>query len=103
MLNMDGEPKERSKWEMSVYGTFVLDSQTLEELACLHRGLSAYPSPDWSQIAFDTGTGGVSIWHRRRPEYWWGVAWLPEFWLTLAISIGLVWNVWRDWRRLKIT
>jgi WD40 repeat protein len=24
--------------------------------------------------------------HRRRPEYWWGVAWLPEFWLTALFA-----------------
>ena len=38
--------------------------------------------------------------HRRRPEYWYGVAWLPEFWLTVVLGVGLVWSVWRDWTRL---
>jgi hypothetical protein len=42
----------------------------------------------------------IQIWHRRRPEYWWGVAWLWEFWLTLVFGCGLAWSVWRDRREL---
>jgi hypothetical protein len=37
---------------------------------------------------------------RKRPEYWWGLAWLPEFWLTLLFAGALAWNVWRDRRTL---
>ena len=43
----------------------------------------------------------VSIWDRKRPEYWWGVAWLPEFWLTVVLGVGLVVSVWRDQRLLN--
>ncbi len=32
----------------------------------------------------------------RRPEWWWGVAWLPEFWLTVVLGTGLLWSLWRD-------
>jgi WD40 repeat protein len=38
------------------------------------------------------------VWHRRRPEYWWGIAWLPEFWMTVLFAAALVWSVWRDTR-----
>ena len=38
----------------------------------------------------------VRLWRRRRPEYWWGAAWLPEFWLTVVLGAGLVWSLWRD-------
>jgi hypothetical protein len=41
-----------------------------------------------------------SVWHRRRPEYKWGVAWLPEFWATLVFAAGLGWSIRRDRRRL---
>ncbi|HEY3323271.1 MAG TPA: hypothetical protein VGP72_22645 [Planctomycetota bacterium] len=41
------------------------------------------------------------IWSRRRPEHWWGLAWLPEFWLTLLFSGALVWSVRRDRRELR--
>jgi hypothetical protein len=40
------------------------------------------------------------IYHRRRPEYWWGLAWLPEFWLALIFSGAFIWSVRRDRREL---
>jgi len=43
--------------------------------------------------------GIITIWSPNRPPYWWGVAWLPEFWLTVLFAGALVWSVWRD-RRL---
>ena len=36
------------------------------------------------------------IWSRRRPEPLWGLAWLPEFWLTLVFSAAFAWSAWRD-------
>jgi WD40 repeat protein len=33
---------------------------------------------------------------RRRPEPWWGIAWLPEFWVTLICSFSFAWSVWRE-------
>jgi len=41
------------------------------------------------------------VYYRRRPEYWWGVAWLPEFWLTVVFGAGLVWSIISDRRRLR--
>jgi hypothetical protein len=41
----------------------------------------------------------IGMWSRRRPEYWWGVAWLPEFWLTVLFAGALIWSVWRDRKR----
>ena len=50
-------------------------------------------------------TGGedktVRIYRRRRPEWWWGVFWLWEFWLTVAFAGLFVWSVVRDRRALK--
>ena len=40
----------------------------------------------------------MNIWFRR-PEYWWGVAWLPLFWLTVVLGVGLVVSIWKDQRR----
>jgi hypothetical protein len=39
------------------------------------------------------------IWHCRRS--WWGIAWLPEFWLTVVFGIALGWSLLRDFRELK--
>lgn len=38
---------------------------------------------------------------RRRPEQWWGIAWLPEFWLALVFASALVWSLWRDRRAFR--
>lgn len=43
----------------------------------------------------------VVYFRRRRPEYWWGLAWLPEFWLSLLFSVGLNLSLLRDRRRLR--
>jgi hypothetical protein len=33
------------------------------------------------------GPGDVaSVWHRRRPEQWWGILWLPAFWMAVAAA-----------------
>jgi WD40 repeat protein len=59
-------------------------------------------SPDGEQIAAYAGRARLLILHRRLPEWWWGIAWLPEFWFTLVFGVGLVWSVWRDRRRLSV-
>ncbi len=59
-------------------------------------------SPDRSRIAMSgEGPGTVMIFRRRRPEWWWGVAWLPEFWLTVVFAGLFVWSVVRDRRSLR--
>lgn len=47
---------------------------------------------------FDEKGYDLSVWKRRRPEGDWGVAWLPEFWLTLVFGVGLLWSLWRDFK-----
>jgi WD40 repeat protein len=32
---------------------------------------------------------------RTRPEPWWGLAWLPEFWTTLFLAAAFFWNLFR--------
>lgn len=70
----------------------------------LHREGSAVcvsMSADGRRLAVTQGTGVLNIWHRRRPEYWWGIAWLPEFWLTAFFAVALIWSVWRDRYKLN--
>jgi WD40 repeat protein len=38
---------------------------------------------------------------RQRPEQWWGIAWLWEFWLTAFFGIALIWSLWRDRKLFK--
>ena len=41
---------------------------------------------------------GVTIFTMCHPEYWWGVAWLPEFWLTAFFAGAFAWSIWKDRR-----
>ena len=54
-------------------------------------------SPDGNRILI-SGNGDVVIWEHRRPEQWWGILCLPEFWLTTALASLLPWSLWRDRR-----
>jgi len=47
----------------------------------------------------ETGYVGY-IYRRRRLEWWWGVFWLWEFWLTAVLAGVFVWSVVRDRRAL---
>lgn len=44
------------------------------------------------------GSGRIEVQQRRRSPVWYGIIWLPEFYLTLLCAIGLIWSVWRDRR-----
>ena len=88
--------------EMTVH---ILDAVTGKSLFALKghadNVTSAAYSPDGKRIVTGSFDKTARLWQRRRPEYWWGVAWLPEFWLTLALGLGLLWSVWRDRKGLK--
>lgn len=44
---------------------------------------------------------GLEVWQRRRPEQWWGIAWLWEFWMTVVFGGLLVWSIVRDQRYFR--
>lgn len=39
--------------------------------------------------------GDLVIISRHRPEEWYGLAWLPEFWTTLLLALLFLWNLFR--------
>jgi WD40 repeat protein len=43
----------------------------------------------------------LAIRSNARPEQWWGLAWLPEFWIAILLLIALGWSLWRDRRLLR--
>jgi len=63
-------------------------------------GYSSYSNPDSGNrfVTQNTDTHAIHLWRRHRPEPWWGLAWLPEFWITLVLTGGLLWSLRRDWR-----
>lgn len=76
-------------------------------LANPEYNLGAYTfaiAPNGRQIVAPFNEGStdceVAVWSRRRPEYCWGIAWLPEFWLTVVFAGAFVWSVWRDRRTI---
>jgi len=54
--------------------------------------------PDGRRLLVVDCTGNIHIYRRRRPEWWWGVFYLWEFWLTAAFAGVFFWSVWRDRR-----
>jgi hypothetical protein len=36
------------------------------------------------------------VYQYRRPEYWWGAAWLPELWIAVVLALLLLGSMWRD-------
>ena len=58
-------------------------------------------SADGRHIIAAMSSEELGIWSRRRPERWWGLAWLPEFWLTLVLVVLLLANIVRNWRRAR--
>ena len=55
-------------------------------------------APDGSMIVAVYDDSHAAIWRRHRPEWWWGLAWLPEFWVTLVCAVAFGWSVRREFR-----
>jgi len=58
-------------------------------------------SPDGNCLLTAVKGTGAKIWRRRRPEWWWGIFWLQEFWLTVFFSALLLWSLYRDRKYFK--
>lgn len=77
----------------------IWDSRTGESLAT--PGIArewiydAVFSPDGARL-LTWGGDSARIWRRRRPEWWWGVLWLWEFWLALGLGCAFGVSLWRD-------
>jgi hypothetical protein len=109
---MEGEARLLLHWQ-GFDKHEVLDAQTLETL---HEGPGENEggaprlterdrlqfSPAWGPNWYITGTkaGEQILWKRQRPERWWGVLCLWEFWAALIFSLALLGSLRRDWRGL---
>lgn len=81
-----------------------VDANTLQVIGELRhpKGLIhnvAQFSLDGTRILTATEEDELILWHRARPDAWWGLACLPEFWAAAICAAGVVWSLLRD-RRL---
>jgi hypothetical protein len=72
----------------------------------LPAGTVLYPEcrfPSGSRWAQQDGLGKpIIVYQRRRPLEWYGVFWLPEFYLVALCALGLAWSIRRDGRTSEI-
>ena len=78
--------------------TLVLDVSTAAILARVSSISLSACTPDGRLLASEY-EGTVTLWRRRRPEWWWGVFWLPEFWLAALLGAAFIASAVRDARR----
>ncbi len=53
-------------------------------------------STDGTMVAFSEASDKKRVFFRRRPEQWWGIIVLPEFWLTTVLTFLAIWSIRRD-------
>ena len=93
--------------EFSPDGRRILSKDVQEcELYDLESGklLFSFPSraafsPDGENVLTQSSED-VRIWQRRRPEWWWGVFWMPQFWAATLLTVAFAWSLRRDYKRL---
>jgi len=58
-------------------------------------------SRDGTAMSYYEGSwaGDETLWLRRRPEWWWGVFWLPAFWLSALLGAAFLYSLCRDARK----
>lgn len=61
--------------------------------------ITAPNNPDMKQR--NTPPTEFTVWRQRRPWQWYGPATLPEFWLSAALALALLWSLHRDRTVLK--
>jgi WD40 repeat protein len=53
-------------------------------------------SPDGRSLAVSGHLGTVKVYRRYRPEWWWGVFCMLEFWFSAVFAAALVWSLIAD-------
>ncbi|MHC5057236.1 MAG: hypothetical protein ACYTKD_21370 [Planctomycetota bacterium] len=63
----------------------------------------AWPISDTHMVVRDESESryGLYLYRRIRPEWWWGVFWLPHFWLIVVLGVSVVASGLRDLRRMR--
>ncbi|MCX7804379.1 MAG: WD40 repeat domain-containing protein [Planctomycetota bacterium] len=93
-------PDNRRIAVSSYEGVWILEAPSLKLLAEIKTD-SYLPyhalSPDGERMVISESRERSTILVRRRPEWWWGIFYLPFFWLTVVFSLALAWSLRRDW------
>ncbi|MHC4249649.1 MAG: WD40 repeat domain-containing protein [Planctomycetota bacterium] len=83
-------------------GLTVMDVESGEVLDVIGRVAAFVVASDEAVLVeFFRDDAAVALVRRVRPEEWWGVLWLPHFWLIVALAAAVVWSGWRDVRRMR--
>lgn len=90
-----------STWD--IHEIQIWDARTFKVLNVMfgHSGYDVDFSADGEDLVIKEYGGATVQWHAQHPGWWWGVAWLPEFWLALFLAPALLWSLWRDRKVLK--
>ena len=82
----------------------VWDVETGRELLALigHEWevFAATFSPDGRRIVTLSNDFTARVWRRVRPEWWWGIFWLPQFWAAVLLAAAFAWSLRRDYIKL---
>ncbi len=84
--------------------TRLWDSRTFECVAVIphdHAVNDARLSSDGLQLLVASSDKTAKVWSRRRPEAWWGIAWLWEFWVAIFLGALLLLSLCRDRKYFK--
>jgi hypothetical protein len=78
-------------------GESVVAIISIPEPIVSHTYFQTIMSEDKKWIVAYSGNANLAhIWSRRRPEKWWGIAWLPEFWFTAALACATICSLFYD-------
>ena len=69
----------------------IMDGDSLAHIASLRLKdtlavCQPFLSLDESTVLMGCADTETRVWQRRRPECWWGIAWMPEFWIMVLIA-----------------
>jgi WD40 repeat protein len=78
----------------------IIEADSGMTLAVLKSGLESVTcasfSPDGRSLAVAGLFGTVKVYHRHRPEQWWGIFYMREFWFSAVFAAALVWSLFTD-------
>jgi WD40 repeat protein len=99
LTELPRQPRSLEQIWKAIRGLFV-EAENLNSPFYPGAPISPLPqfSPDGKKVIALDRAPDLGVWVRRRPERWWGVAWLPEFWLTAFLTGALVWSLRREWK-----